>query len=713
MSRVVATIVILLLCLLSFGQGQGHGHGHGILPNSKKAPTITSQPSNSIITEGGNASFSVTATGTRLTYQWKVSTDSGYHYSNLSNAGVYSGTTTATMSITGATGSNNGDKYICVVTGNKSPVATSNAGNLKVWLTLTNNYIARVLADGGSVIDSTFINDLYTLWTKQSMTTLIRYYHSASAGLKKDGSQRVATLYDLSSNNYDLLQTTDSKKFTYSATDANYNNKPSLTVASASSQFMSCANVILPSVMDAGCVGKFSNFFLFEQSVNATTNDGFLFYNGNAGGYGGIRRTNTLLGKNETWAINLSGVFWMRSNAQSQLDVTWNDTYRTITPYIGSLTLTSSTNVTNTLYAMSRAGTSVFSNGTFTDDYFFSGLNTSQYIAMNYFLRNRYFTTTNRKNIYNNNLQDATAYSIGGDYNVHNSFGYFYFTTDADSLHIRYNPTILGTFPYPTNNFNQVIVDINGVQTYNYPTSRADVVIYLGTPGTTRTVKIYEGGNSMPSSTLIGTYIQAITIQSKYTYTLLNATPVIKYVFLGNSITNGGTPTNPASEAYTMLFRYTDGKTVSVMGHGYASINSVASSAALCDTTAQRLKRLCNGSTNYVIIALGTNDYGLNKEDTTNFKIYFNQLLDSCVSKGCANHYYILAPIARSSETANSLGYTLDHYRTAIRSVVGTRANFTYINCKTFVSAGNLVDGVHPNTAGHLEFYNALKLLLP
>ncbi len=77
---------------------------------------ITVQPVNSTVIQGGNTSFSVTATGTGLTYQWQVNTGSGWN--NVTNGGVYSGATTATLTLTGVTGNMNGYLYRCIVTGN-------------------------------------------------------------------------------------------------------------------------------------------------------------------------------------------------------------------------------------------------------------------------------------------------------------------------------------------------------------------------------------------------------------------------------------------------------------------------------------------------------------------------------------------------------------------------------------------------------------------
>ncbi len=72
---------------------------------------ITSQPTNAQLCSGSNTSFSVTATGTGLIYQWQVNPGTGFI--NVVNGGVYSGATTSSLSITGASTGINGYQYRC------------------------------------------------------------------------------------------------------------------------------------------------------------------------------------------------------------------------------------------------------------------------------------------------------------------------------------------------------------------------------------------------------------------------------------------------------------------------------------------------------------------------------------------------------------------------------------------------------------------------
>lgn len=77
--------------------------------------TGTYSVANKAICLGGNTSFtsvaSAGATGLPLLHQWKVSTNGGASYTNVANGGFYTGATTSTLTITGATAALNGNLY--------------------------------------------------------------------------------------------------------------------------------------------------------------------------------------------------------------------------------------------------------------------------------------------------------------------------------------------------------------------------------------------------------------------------------------------------------------------------------------------------------------------------------------------------------------------------------------------------------------------------
>lgn len=89
------------------------------------AVAITTQPISVSQLPGDNTSFSVTATGTGLTYQWEVNTGSGWS--------ALSGETAATLSLTAVTAEMNGYQYRVVVSGAAACTSvTSSAATLTV-----------------------------------------------------------------------------------------------------------------------------------------------------------------------------------------------------------------------------------------------------------------------------------------------------------------------------------------------------------------------------------------------------------------------------------------------------------------------------------------------------------------------------------------------------------------------------------------------------
>ena len=95
------------------------------VPEVVEAPKITSQPKNATIQEGETATFTVTATGTDLTYQWQINRNDEKGFVLLENANKASYTTSV------ADKSCNGFQYQCVVS-NSAGIVTSDTAVLNV-----------------------------------------------------------------------------------------------------------------------------------------------------------------------------------------------------------------------------------------------------------------------------------------------------------------------------------------------------------------------------------------------------------------------------------------------------------------------------------------------------------------------------------------------------------------------------------------------------
>lgn len=97
--------------------------------------SISAQPPNRTIADGLATTFTVTAAtndGGVLSYQWQVSTNGGTSYSNVANAGVYSGATTATLAISNVTGLTTYRYRVIVGSDGNAPDLTSSHGLLTV-----------------------------------------------------------------------------------------------------------------------------------------------------------------------------------------------------------------------------------------------------------------------------------------------------------------------------------------------------------------------------------------------------------------------------------------------------------------------------------------------------------------------------------------------------------------------------------------------------
>lgn len=110
------------------------------------APAVTGQPANLAVCSGSAASFTVTATGSSLSYQWELSTDGGTTWNPIAGA------TSATYSIASTVVGQNSHRFRCVVTGACPPAVTSNAATLTVnsSVTVTSNPANQTICEGTS-----------------------------------------------------------------------------------------------------------------------------------------------------------------------------------------------------------------------------------------------------------------------------------------------------------------------------------------------------------------------------------------------------------------------------------------------------------------------------------------------------------------------------------------------------------------------------------
>src|SRR5690606_25681022 len=92
----------------------------------QEPPSISQHPQNVTLCTGSNNTFSVTAGGTGLTYQWQLSTDGGATFTDIPGA------VSSTFTVNSLTGGMNGHRYRVNIGGTCAPGVTSNAATLTV-----------------------------------------------------------------------------------------------------------------------------------------------------------------------------------------------------------------------------------------------------------------------------------------------------------------------------------------------------------------------------------------------------------------------------------------------------------------------------------------------------------------------------------------------------------------------------------------------------
>ena len=80
---------------------------------------------------------------------------------------------------------------------------------------------ARVIADGGTVVDSWWLNYFIRTLKDKGLYTSCKFLADANFGVKKDGGNAVATLYDISGNNNDATQGTGANQPIWTAAQQN------------------------------------------------------------------------------------------------------------------------------------------------------------------------------------------------------------------------------------------------------------------------------------------------------------------------------------------------------------------------------------------------------------------------------------------------------------------------------------------------------------
>ena len=263
---------------------------------------INTQPSNSAVCAGASTGFSINVSGT-VTYQWQESVNGGTTYSDIVNGGIYSGATTASLTLSGVLASANNNFYRCVVSGSCPSI---NSGAAKLTVNTAPAITAHPAASSvicssqntsfGVTATGTGLNYQWQLSTDGGAS----YSNLANGGVYSnvDGAILNITAATIAMNNYKYRSIV-----TGLCSPAATTNAATLTVYTPISINANPANITL-------CENSNGSFSVTATGTTPTyqwqvsTNNGATFTNITNGGIYGGATTNTLTLTGSTFSLN-------------------------------------------------------------------------------------------------------------------------------------------------------------------------------------------------------------------------------------------------------------------------------------------------------------------------------------------------------------------------------------------------------------------------
>jgi lysophospholipase L1-like esterase len=310
-------------------------------------------------------------------------------------------------------------------------------------------------------------------------------------------------------------------------------------------------------------------------------------------------------------------------------------------------------------------------------------------------------------------FMETGAVTDMGTYDRTSPFAYAEYTTEATEIYVSGISTVYPSFP----SYAEIGIYVDGVlhTTIQAPNSSA-FSMYAGLPAGSKTVRFVNGLTSSPLQSLAysGTFLTGIAANA--TMTAVTSTPADRIVVYGDSIAVGANATNPVSEGWPVVLRENYAPdSLAVEGFGYRSLYIDCTDSTLRAAFVAKIAAYFASSTGTqrIWLAIGTNDYGLNKQNATLFGTMYAAVLDDLHTALPSASIYCQSPIVRTDETANIFGHTLGDYRTQISTAAAARPAYcTYVDGSVILTTGDLDDGVHPTTAGHALYAAAVATAL-
>ena len=286
-------------------------------------------------------------------------------------------------------------------------------------------------------------------------------------------------------------------------------------------------------------------------------------------------------------------------------------------------------------------------------------------------------------------------------------FARYVFNTNAAAINVIGTTTIYNSYGA----WAQLGVRVDGVNlsplafTAN---GTKNFSVNIGTEGVNKQVEIITGLQSTAGGpTSLGSFVSQVIYPASASFNVLAPTTTNRVLFYGDSISVGGNSTNPVYQAYVPLLRTTYGLNTMLEGWGYRTLYDDASTTGAISSF---VSHIASSSPGAIWIAIGTNDYGLNKWSAAAFGSALADTLDAIHTALPTARVFCQTPLVRGSENStNGSGSNLPNYRTSMINACTSRSDFAYVvDGPSLLSLSDLADGLHPSTSGFVKYANRI-----
>jgi len=228
----------------------------------------------------------------------------------------------------------------------------------------------------------------------------------------------------------------------------------------------------------------------------------------------------------------------------------------------------------------------------------------------------------------------------------------------------------------------------------------------LGTKGVSKSVEIINGIQSMQSEERKGAWVTGIWLNGD-TYSAGTPITTPRIMVYGDSIAGGQAATNPSLEGWVQLLRNTYSGTGSVVleGWGNRKLKDDCTDATAAQAFAEHIAD--NIAPTIIWLAIGHNDLGA--WTAAAFETAYGDFLDRLHTELPSAAIYAQTPIYSNPDGSQG------DFRTAISNAQSSRSAWCTLVDGTdaaFPQVAALADGVHPTTAGHATYHDAVAAIL-